>query len=84
MITAFIAAWFVRRFTAVEDIERAVQIEAQDTAVLLGQVLTRLEHMEQLMTAGSSSGPATSHEGSGDAVATEVAPSSRATRSGTP
>ena len=79
VITASIAAWFVRRFTAVEDIERAVQIEAQDTAVLLGQVLTRLEHMERLMTAGSSSGPAASHEGSGDAVAPEVAPSSRAT-----
>ena len=59
VVTASIAAWFVRRFTAVEDIERAVQVEAQDTAVLLNEVLTRLARMEASL-ARPGSIPATS------------------------
>lgn len=49
VLTASIAAWFVRRFTAVEMIEQAVQDEADESARLLREVLERLERVEALL-----------------------------------
>lgn len=49
VITASIAAWFVRRFTAVEEIERAVQVEGDQTAQLLADVAARLDRVERLL-----------------------------------
>ncbi len=49
VVTASIAAWFVRRFTAVEQIERAVEAEGDQTARLLEDLAVRLDRMERLM-----------------------------------
>jgi voltage-gated potassium channel len=49
VVTASIAAWFVRRFTAVEQIERAVEAEGDQTARLLADLAARLDRMERLL-----------------------------------
>ena len=49
VLTASIAAWFVKRFTAVEDIERAVQQEGNETARGLAEVNARLERLELML-----------------------------------
>lgn len=50
VLTASIAAWFVRRFAAVEEeVERAVQDEVNATARLLSDVAARLDRVEQLL-----------------------------------
>ena len=49
VFTASIAAWFVRRFSAVEEIERTVQAEGDSTAQLLADLAARLERVERLL-----------------------------------
>lgn len=49
VLTASIATWFVRRFTAVEAIEQAVQQEGDATLALLAEVVARLERVEALL-----------------------------------
>ena len=55
VVTASIAAWFVKRFTAVEEIERTVNAEQDETVRLLGDVAARLERLERLLEGRSAS-----------------------------
>jgi voltage-gated potassium channel len=47
VLTASIAAWFVKRFTSVEEIERTVQAENDETLRLLADVVVRLDRLER-------------------------------------
>ncbi len=56
IVTASIAAWFVKRFTAMEQIEQTVEAEATQTARLLEDLATRLERVERLLADRGTAG----------------------------
>lgn len=49
VLTASVAAWFVKRFTAVEEIEQTVQNEAAESARVLAEINQRLSRLEVVL-----------------------------------